>query len=254
MAEPEPSATPMSSTLGQMAVAVLKYFDIPAGASDIAAGGASNALYTDAKGWVNAAAQEVADFAPWPWLQRSFQEITVEAGEYTAALPDDLQRLTTDPSYEDYPVLMEPISMQQLQQLRAASTLPGIPRAVAIAYDEEAGTKMLVLWPAAQVERTLTISYIRYLPMMEDDDETPACPPNLWRVIQIGAIAHAEAMHERLWDGPARKQFEIEKARAWQAAGAAGGADGVPLRRHRRYLRSGDVTRRTLNIEATGQL
>lgn len=127
-------------TLKDLAVAALKYIDAPAEDADIASGGASYDRYVRAREWANLALQEMSDAHPWEWLGVAFKTITLKDGEYTVNLDEDVHRLMSDPSYEDYTVLFRPVSVQEIQRLRVGSTGEGIPRFIAIAYATDAPT------------------------------------------------------------------------------------------------------------------
>jgi hypothetical protein len=125
-----------SYTLKQLAVAVLDYLDIPSADVDIAASGQSYAQYVKAKRWANQAAQELADHGPWPWLERSFCSLTVPANAYLIDLPDDVHRLLSDPSREnDVTWGFDPLSIQDVQSLRALSTAVGTPRGFSLTFN-----------------------------------------------------------------------------------------------------------------------
>jgi len=121
------TTTPLHFSLSDLATAALEYLDLPHAAADVAATGISYDWYTQATRWANLAAQELADAGAWPWLAKTFVQVTVPDGAYSVGLPQDVHRLLSDPSYEDYAVIFEPVTLQQIQQLRAASTSGGTP-------------------------------------------------------------------------------------------------------------------------------
>lgn len=125
----------MDFTLKDLAVEALRYLDLPAETNDILSTGVSAKEYARCKTWANLSAQELADFGPWPWLNRAFASVTVSAGAFLADLPDDCHRLITDPAAEnDCVTIFEPTTLQQIQQWRAGSTTAGIARLMALAY------------------------------------------------------------------------------------------------------------------------
>ena len=64
-------------TMGTMALSVVQYFNPSADASTIVYGQPDYNTYVQAQKWLNLAAQEVADFGLWPWLQNNFYELSI---------------------------------------------------------------------------------------------------------------------------------------------------------------------------------
>jgi len=206
-------------SLKTMAVAVLDYLDASSTDTDIAAGGVSYDLYTRAKAWVNMAMQEFADYGPWYFLKKSFQEVTLSEDAYTADLPVDVHRLLTDAAYEDYSVLFQPTSLQSIQQLRAVDgTTSGTPRVVGLSWNSSTSRHQLVVWPPADEEKTLIVAYTRKLPQLVEATDEPAIPSEYHRIIRLGALAIAEEEGERNWNGGARERYSREVEQAWRRA------------------------------------
>ncbi len=221
----------MAMTLKELAVNVLKYLDEDHSDSDIA--GASATIYANAFQWVNWAMQDFADIGPWPWLKTNFQTLTVAEDGYATDLPVTFRQMLANPSYEDsqYGVL-HPVTIDAIDALRACSTSSGIPQVWALGFNQTTGRNTLIVHPPASASTALKISYAVELTYMTVGTTYLPVPDRYGRIVQVGAIAYAEEMDQRNWNGGARPAFEQQAREAFAKWGRQQTFVPRPMRKH----------------------
>jgi len=238
-------------TLKTLAKAALAYLGAATTDAAIGTAGASEALYIRACEWANLAAQDVANFGPWPWLTRYDVDVTVAAAAWEADLPEDVHRLLGPPSYEagTSTYLFEPATLEQLKLLRTQSVSAGAPRVWALGYNQTTARHNLLVWPPASAAAVVTVPYTRMLPLMVTPaNDYPAMPYDLHPLVRLGAMAGAAEEHERNWDSAERKRFRADLAVMF-ARMASSGEVRYALRQHGgSFLRPG---RASPNVTAT---
>jgi len=173
-------------TLHELAVAALDYLSIQSDADSIATSGNSYDLYVRAKTWANLALEAFAAHGDWPFLKVAFADVTIAADAYQADLPLDSVKLSTDVSYEDYAVIFNPVSLQQLQQLRASSTTTSsYPYTMALGYSTQE-----TAWIAATeyaigdyIQPTTGENGFRYICSAVAGDELSGAVEPTWSVV-----------------------------------------------------------------------
>lgn len=224
-------------TLRELACEVLEYAGKSTAPAALLPGGESYELYVKAKRWCNYAAQEMADFGPWPWMVRSFVDVDLTSGEFQFDLPEDVHRLAGGPSYENGAfVLFEPATIERIKELRARTTTPGVSSVWALGWNHGDSRRQLIVWPPPSSNNTVSVPYVKLLPTLEDDEAVFPIPPNLHEIIGVGAIALWEEREQKNWASGARQRFNTKVAEAFSQSKDLGSGGIMPMRAHSHFI------------------
>ena len=156
---------------------------------------------------------------------------------YQSDVPVDCRRLLTDPSYTNFGIIFESVTLQQIQEYMAMNPNSGYPFTVAMSFDADTNKDMLVIWPPADIDRGFKIAYARQTPLLVNPTDTPIMPAWIHPLILQGALAEAEGREEREWMGQASQKFAVDLEKAWLRANQSNQAISMKMHSHRTDLR-----------------